>query len=119
MYSRGTSIVALLKLVRDSGYADRLRAYKVVLDGKEAGKIGDGETIEFPISAGQHSLSLKIDWCGSNTIQFTVLEGDVIAFNAKSNLRGPRIWATLWCALFARDSWIVLSIGEGFHDSTL
>jgi len=48
------------------------------LSSKEAGKVGNGETIEFPISAGQHSLSLKIDWCGSNTIQFTVLGGSGI-----------------------------------------
>ncbi len=104
--------MALLKIVRDSGYADRLRTYKVVLDNKEVGKVGDGKTIEFAISAGQHSLSLKIDWCGSNTIQFTALDGDVITFDAKSNLRGPRIWAALWRALFARNSWIVLSPGQ-------
>jgi hypothetical protein len=102
--------MALLKIVRDSGYADRLRDYKVVLDGKEAGKVANGETIEFPIPAGQHSLSLKIDWCGSNTIQFTALEEDVITFDARSNLRGSRILATLWFALFASNSYIVLNI---------
>ena len=31
--------MALLKIVRDSGYADRLRAYTVVLDGQECGRI--------------------------------------------------------------------------------
>jgi hypothetical protein len=102
--------MALLKIVRDSGYADRLRAYTVVLDGQEAGKVGNGETVELPISAGQHSLSLKIDWCGSNTIAFTALEDDVITFDARSNLRGPRIFAALWFALAARDSYIVLDI---------
>ena len=104
--------MTLLKIVRDSGYADRRRAYKVVLDGKEAGKVGNGETREFRISAGQHSLSLKIDWCGSNTVQFTALEGGVIAFDARSNLRGPRIWAAVWRALFAWNTWIILSIRQ-------
>lgn len=100
--------MALLKIVRDSGYADRVRAYKVILDGEEAGKIRDGEIKEFPISSGPHDVSLKIDWCGSNTIQFTATEGDVLTFSAKSNLRGSRIWASLWRSLFAWNTWIVL-----------
>jgi len=57
--------VTNLTVVRDSGYADRLRAYKIVLDGVVIGMIGNGETKTFPIVPGPHSLSLKIDWCGS------------------------------------------------------
>jgi hypothetical protein len=100
--------LALLKIVRDSGYADRLRAYKVVVDGKTVGEIRDGETKEFPISDGQHELSLKIDWCGSQTIHFTTAHGDALTFNAKSNLRGPKVMAALWYALFARNSYLHL-----------
>ncbi len=100
--------MALLRIVRDSGYADRLRADKVVVDGKTAGDIRNGEIKEFPISDGQHFVSLKIDWCGSKTIQFTIAEGGVITFDAKSNLRGPKLLAALWHALFAWSSWIIL-----------
>jgi hypothetical protein len=98
--------LALLNIVRDSGYADRLRAYKVIVDGKTAGEIRNGETKEFPISSGQHELSLKIDWCGSKTIRFTVADGDVLRFDAKSNLRGPRVLALAWYALFAWSSYL-------------
>jgi hypothetical protein len=69
---------------------------------------GRSETKEFPISPGQHDLSLKIDWCGSKTIQFTVADGDVLTFDAKSNLRGPRLLAALWYALFARSSYLLI-----------
>jgi hypothetical protein len=100
--------LALLKIVRDSGYADRLRAYKVIVDGKTAGQIRDGETKEFPISGGQHDLSLKIDWCGSQRVQFTISDGDALTFHAKSNLRGPKLIAALWYALFARTSYLRL-----------
>jgi hypothetical protein len=101
--------LALLKIVRDSGYADRLRAYKVVVDGNTAGEIRNGETKEFPVSSGQHDLSLKIDWCGSKTIRFTIADGEMLTFDAKSNLRGPRVLAALWYGLFGWRSWIVLS----------
>jgi hypothetical protein len=45
----------------------RLRASKVVVDGKKVGEIRNRETKNFlsPVSGGQHDLSLKIDWCGS------------------------------------------------------
>jgi hypothetical protein len=100
--------LALLKIVRDSGYADRLRAYKVIIDGNLVGEIRDGETKEFPISNGQHDLSLKIDWCGSNTIRFTVAQGDLLTFGARSNLRGPKVLAALWYALFAQSSYLLI-----------
>jgi hypothetical protein len=100
--------LALLRIVRDSGYADRLRAYKVIVDGKTAGEIRNGEAKEIPISGGQHDLSLKIDWCGSKTIQFTVADGDVLTFDAKSNLRGPKLLAAPWYALFAWSSYLQL-----------
>ncbi len=95
--------------LRDSGYADRLRAYEVIVDGNTAGEIRNGGTKKFPISSGQHDLLLKIDWCGSKTIRFTTGDGEVRTFDAKSNLRGPKLLAALWYALFACSSWIVLS----------
>ena len=100
--------MAFLKIVRDAGYADRLRAYKVVIDGKTAGEIRNGETKEFAVSAGQHNVLLKIDWCGSKTVAFAVAEADVITFSAKSNLRGLRLLAAIWYALFGWNSWIIL-----------
>jgi hypothetical protein len=74
----------------------------------QPGEIGNGETKEFSISSGQHDLSLKIDRCGSKTMQFTVAEGAALTFGAKSNLRGLKPLAALWYALFAWSSWIVL-----------
>ena len=101
--------MALLRIVRDSGYADRLRAYMVVVDGETTGEIRNGETREFAVSGGQHDLALRIDWCGSKTIQFSVVEGNVATFDAKSNLRGPKLLAALWHALFAWNSWIIVT----------
>jgi len=101
--------MATLRIVRDSGYADRIRAYAVVIDSKRVGEIRNGEVKDFPISAGEHNLCLKIDWCGSNTVHFAASEEDVITFSAQSNLRGSRLAGGLWCALFAWNSWITLT----------
>jgi hypothetical protein len=97
-----------LTVHRGSTYADRLRAYHVILDGTKIGEIRDGETKSFPISAGQHELSMKIDWCGSRRIQFDAGESDAIVFNTKSNFDGPKILAVIFYAIFAPKHWVLL-----------
>jgi len=54
--------VAMIRLRRDIGWTDKLRAYKVVLDHAIVGKIREGEEIEMDASPGKHELYLKIDW---------------------------------------------------------
>jgi hypothetical protein len=68
----GGEDVIILK--RTSGYADKLRAYKVLLDGSEIGSIGDGEIKDFQVLPGKHILQLAIDWCNSNPIQFEITD---------------------------------------------
>ena len=97
-----------LTVVRDSGYADRLRAYKIVLDGAVIGTIRNGDTKTFPVLPGKHSLSLKIDWCGSKPVSFVGSDGDTLTFDAKSNLRGAKLLGALWYPLFAWNSWLLL-----------
>jgi len=103
--------MAALTIVRDSGYADRMRAYKVILDGAVIGEIRNGETKEFRVTPGEHQLSLKIDWCGSKAIAFTAPEGDTPVFRAKSNLRGLKVMAALWFVLFDRRSCLLIEQG--------
>lgn len=52
----------MIRLRRDIGWTDKLRAYKVVLDHAIVGKIREGEEIEMDASPGKHELYLKIDW---------------------------------------------------------
>src|SRR6266851_2085046 len=67
--------MAALTIVRDTGYADRLRRYKVIVDGTSIGEVGNGETRRFSVSPGLHRVSLKIDWCGSKAVSFNLDEG--------------------------------------------
>jgi hypothetical protein len=100
--------MATLNIIRDSGYADRLRAYKIVLDEQEVGEIKNGEAKTLAIPPGQHQLSFKIDWCGSQTVQFAVAEGGSSTFTVKSNLRGPKLAAALWYVIFDRNSYLTI-----------
>jgi hypothetical protein len=101
-------MMASLTIMRDSGYADRIRKYKVVIDGVVVGHISNGETKEFSVSPGRHHLCMKIDWCGSKPVEFTATEQEAVTFRARSNLRGLKLFGALWRVLFDRNSYILL-----------
>ena len=94
-------------LTRDKGWADSLRAYKVLLDGEEVYKIKQGGSYQFNASPGPHELYLKIDWCRSNKIQFSIENNQSIKFTCRSNLRGWRI-LLMYIFIFMPSKWIVL-----------
>ena len=81
----------MLKIRRYSAWQDKIRKYKIVLDGNTLGKISDGETLEFQISNGKHELILKIDWCRSQKLTFDKKDDDV-EFECGSNLQGLKIF---------------------------
>jgi hypothetical protein len=89
-----------LALKRDSGFADRLRQYRVILDGLEIGRIGNGEEKHFDISSGQHQLMIKVDWGRSNAVSLVAVDGQSALFNCGSNLRGMRLLLAIYYATF-------------------
>lgn len=85
---------------RDSGYADRLRDYRVLLDGAEIGRIGNGAAKTFEVPSGHHQLTVKVDWAHSNVVTFDIGEGQSARFLCGSNLRGWRILLAIYYASF-------------------
>ena len=80
-----------LKVSRDSGYADRVRKYKIICNSECLGKIGNGETMNFDLAPGNYELYLKVDWCGSNKINFSVSPNEQVIINGGSSLRGLKL----------------------------
>ena len=97
-----------LRLNRDSGYADRIRDYHVVLDGKKVARIGNGESIEIPVEPGKHELYMKIDWCRSNKIEFEAQDGQENEFYCGSSLRGFKLIFSIVYATFLKNSYLWL-----------
>lgn len=84
----------MLSITRDSGYADRLRAYEVILDGKVVGDIPEATTKSFQISPGPHTLYLKIDYIRSNKVNFEHKSNEALKFVCRNNIRGKKV--LLW-----------------------
>lgn len=106
--------VATLRIVRESGYADRMRSYQIVLDGSTICTIARGESKVLPIAPGDHSIKARIDWCESNTERFRARPEESVTFRVRSNLTGARLAFSIWYVLFDRKNYLVI---ERVHES--
>jgi hypothetical protein len=66
-------------------WADRARAYKVLVDGAEVGRVANGATETFELPPGQHVVQLKIDWCRSQAIPVQVPPGGEARVRCRGN----------------------------------
>lgn len=99
----------MIRISRDSGYVDRLRAYKVILDGQVIGEIKNGQQVEFNITPGKHQLNLKIDWCRSNIVDFEMHQ-DIIEFDCGSNLLGFKLFMAIFYVILFHKKYIWLKM---------
>lgn len=82
----------MITITRNSGYIDRFRKYKVVVDGEVIGTLTNGETKSFDINAGKHALCLTVDWARSNVVELTASDSDEVKFKCSSSLRGFNVF---------------------------
>jgi len=99
----------MITITRDSGYADRLRAYKIILDGENVGSISNGEKVDLNVPAGEHELYLKIDWARSNKLNFR-FDDKQIDFIVSSPMRGGRVVMAFIYTFFLFNKYIKLDI---------
>jgi hypothetical protein len=59
---------------RAAWWRDRMRDYIVLVDGSERGRVGDDGEVRVHVEPGRHKVRLKIDWCGSPTVDVDVPE---------------------------------------------
>jgi len=103
-FENGTIILS-----RDSGFADRFRAYNVWLDRQnKLGVIKNGETKEFRVEDGDHTLVVTIDWGSSNVLVFNMPAEQQIRFRVRSSARGLRILLSPWYATIRSKSYLRL-----------
>jgi hypothetical protein len=73
--------MAEIELTRPTGYrTDRLREYRIFIDGQQVGDIKPGETEVFTLPPGRHELRLKIDWGSSEKLQVDLGDNDRAQF---------------------------------------
>jgi len=89
-----------LVVQRDSGYADRMRKYKIYCNSEMIGKVGNGETVSFELPDGQYEIYFKIDWARSNKLIISVRHDEASVINVGSSIRGWKLLLTAFYILF-------------------
>ncbi len=79
-------------------WQDRVRDYTVLVDGKEAARIGNNSETTIEIDPGTHSVRLQIDWCHSPEIEVSVSSDDTIRLECGPNANPFLVifYITLW-----------------------
>jgi hypothetical protein len=55
-----------IEITREGGFwADRLRAYRIYLNGKRVSTIREGESQRIPVPPGLQTVQLRLDWARS------------------------------------------------------
>lgn len=58
-------MMTTIQISRPKEWTNRIRTYKIYIDNEKIGDIANGETKDFMVAPGKHTITAKIDWCGS------------------------------------------------------
>ena len=62
-----------IKVTREHApWRDRARGYKVLIDGRQAGSLRQGDAATYTVEPGNHTVQMKIDWCTSRRLPVEV-----------------------------------------------
>ena len=72
--------MATLTIQRSSEYLNRFRNIEILVDGKRAGKVANGDSLQVEVPTGTHAIQARIDWATSNSVDLTASEGEAYFF---------------------------------------
>jgi hypothetical protein len=102
----------ILKITRTSQWANGARKIKILIDAADAGTVASGEAATFPLPAGTHEVSAKIDWCRTVPLTIHVASGGTVELDLDCNARGFRALSLLYLLFFAPHDYLYLRVRE-------
>lgn len=95
-------------IIHRDNLLDTERVYKIMLDDSYYGNIKCDETKQINIGKGNHTIYLKMDWCKSNKINFSILDDETISFNCGNSMAGWRLLLFPFYATFLKNKYLFL-----------
>lgn len=84
----------IVRVHRAKQLADRLRAYEIFVDGESKGAVRAGGAVDFRVENGRHRIVLRLDWCASNAIEFSLWDDETAEFDCGNNTGG--FWSVFY-----------------------
>jgi hypothetical protein len=103
--------VCKVRIIRHSGYADRLRSYRIIINGGEAGTIANNSVIEFAVPSGPLTIEARLDWGRSRPLNIEALPNENIEVEV-SNHWGA--FLGIWAITFGFRSYLTLKRQRSF-----
>jgi hypothetical protein len=103
-----------ISISRPISEMDVNRKYSIILNGNKVCSLSEGKTLEFSIEPGDYALSAKIDWCGSNIINFNAKPNEEYFFECLNNvpiLQEP-LYAVLYVTIYRKKYLLMKVLGE-------
>ena len=89
----------------EGGLRDRLRSYRVLVDGEHVGRLRPGGAVTAAVAPGRHVVQVRIDWTGSPEVAVEVGAGSTVSLVATP---GRAVWAAP--EMFSRTGWVQLTV---------
>src|SRR4029078_4372237 len=74
-------------LTRPAEWMNRIRSYKVFINGQQVGVIKSGATEEYLVEPGTNSVECKISWCSSRTLPVTIQPGETAYLKVSNGMK--------------------------------
>ncbi len=102
-----------ITIIRPKQWADRVRAYRLYVDGQPVGKIKRDEAVSLEIADDAQVFEAKVDWCSGPPVSLKGLS-DGAQINVR-NTFSHKLWIPfipLWYSIFKRDQYLTIEVGE-------
>jgi hypothetical protein len=90
--------VTVLVIRRVSSAQDREYAYSVLVDGLQKAQVGDDSTVQIGLTPGEHRVRLRVKWCGSRELKFTIQPGEIVRMECRPKAKPllALLYITIW-----------------------
>jgi len=96
----------MIRITREA-YGNEFRSYKIFIDGVNRGKIKVGETKEYSVENGRHTVRAEIDGYRSNELCVNV-ENSIIDIEVGTNVKGRKHAQALEYAIYGKNDYLFL-----------
>jgi hypothetical protein len=89
-----------IAISRDEDGCGKMRNLRVLIDGREVGRVSYGKRIQYALDPGIYVVQVQMDWCRSEAFAVYVHDGEVVQLAAGLRWFGWSYAKNIWASFF-------------------